>query len=193
MLKSPFSTFTLLAFALGLPVSHAARADTITSIVPVAQSATLGRDGRVSMSFTVSGLNEGSDSCGIWINYGDGDSPDTRIVSRQDGQFPRTFEHTFTRTGQFAVVAKGDRVKSTTGCGGNASTTINIVAAEVPRQVDTAASCPAGWALVQGSWVRRTGAFTCAPAYPAERLECNRGLRYFESAGTIGCRPRARQ
>jgi hypothetical protein len=44
----------------------------------------------------------------------------------------------------------------------------------------------------EGSFSRQTGAFTCAPAYPAQQLDCGPGLRYFEADNQIGCRPTGR-
>lgn len=41
--------------ALGLAASHAALADTVTAIVPAAQSVALESDGKATMAFTVSG------------------------------------------------------------------------------------------------------------------------------------------
>jgi hypothetical protein len=189
MLKKPLLALTALSLTLGLAFSQPARANTITSIVPAAPTVPLDRDGKAATTFTVSGTG-GSDACGIYINYGDGGSPDTRVISRTEGQLPRVFEHTFNKPGQYSVVVKGDRVKSTQGCVGTASTTINVVAQGGGRRRDAAASCPTGWGLVDGSFNRQTGAYSCAPAYPTERLDCGPGLRYFENAGTIGCRPR---
>ena len=190
MLEKNISILAGGLLALGLAASQPARADTVTAIVPAAQSVALESDGKATMAFTVSGAAGGADACGIWINYGDGDSPDTRIISRQEGQFPRVFEHRFNRAGQFAVTVKGERVRNIPGCTGTASTTINVVAQVVPGRRDIAAACPAGWGLIENSYVRRTGAYSCAPLYPADRMDCGRGLRYFEEAGQIGCRAR---
>lgn len=107
--------------------------------------------------------------------------------------FPREFVHTFAQAGQFTVTAKGERVKQTFGCGGEASTRITVVeATQGRRRAATAASCPAGWQLREGSFNRETGAFTCAASYPRERMECGPGLRYFERDNLIGCRARGR-
>ncbi len=88
------------------------------------------------------------------------------------------------------MVAKGTRVKQTFGCEGEASTTVNLIAAAGRREVSQA--CPPGWALRQGSINQSTGAFSCVAAYPEQRMDCGRGLRYFERNGEIGCRVRGR-
>ena len=84
------------------------------------------------------------------------------------------------------------RQKQTFACGGEASTVVTVVeAGQGRRRGATTASCPEGWQLREGSFNRETGAFTCAPSYPAARMECAPGLRYFERDNLIGCRARA--
>ena len=180
-----FTAFTL-AFA---PATWAA--NTITRITPGADRVAL-VDGKATVRFMVSGRDNEDGDCGIWVNYGDQDSPDTRIIGRKDGMFPREFVHTFARAGQFTVTAKGERVKQTFGCGGEASTSVTVVETTRDRRRATAASCPEGWQLREGSYNRETGAFTCAPSYPEQRMECGPGLRYFERDNLIGCRARGR-
>lgn len=163
-------------------------ANSITSIAPSANPVTL-VNGKAVARFIVSGDGGDGSDCGVWVNYGDEDSPDTRVVGRRDGPFPREFTHTFNRAGQFTVTARGERVKQVSGCGGAASTSINVVEPQSNRRrAASASACPDGWALREGSYNRQTGAFTCVPAPPAEQIDCGRGLRYFERDNTIGCR-----
>jgi len=186
------SGVALLAVSLAMaPAAFAA--DTITTIVPSANPVTL-VNGKVVARFVVSSDgNDGSD-CGVWVNYGDGDSPDTRIVGRRDGPFPREFTHTFTRAGQYTVMARGERVKQTAGCGGSASTAINVAEPQSNRRRSAAVPvCPDGWSLREASYNRQTGAFTCVPASPAQEMDCGPGLRYFERDNTIGCRASGRR
>ena len=181
----------ILAFAtIAVALAPAAGADTINRITPETDRVALS-DGRATVKFMVSGQSS-EDNCGIWIDYGDQGSPDTRIVGRRDGMLPREFVHTFSRAGQFTVTAKGRRVKTTMGCDGDASTVVTVVEARGDRRRGPAAeaSCPAGWGLRDGSFDRRTGAFTCVPVYPEQRIDCGPGLRYFERDGTLGCRVR---
>jgi len=173
-----------------LALAPAAWANTITRITPEADRIAF-VDGKATVKFMVSGPSSEGD-CGIWVDYGDQGSPDTRIIGRREGMLPREFVHTFSRPGQFTVTAKGRRVKTTMGCDGEASTVVTVVEAVGGRRRGPAAetSCPAGWGLREGSFDRRTGAFTCVPAYPEQRIDCGPGLRYFERDGTLGCRAR---
>ena len=187
---------SLLAFAaLALAFAPAAwAANTVTRIVPEADRVVL-VDGKATVRFMVSGQVADDGDCGIWIDYGDQGSPDTRIIGRNAGMFPREFEHTFARAGQFTVTARGERVKQTFGCGGQASTRVTVIEQVQGRgrgRGAAVASCPDGWQLREGSFNAATGAFTCAPSYPRERIECGPGLRYFERDSLIGCRPRGR-
>lgn len=102
---------TLLAFTAFTPAIAPAAwaAGTITAIVPGADQVML-KDGNATVSFMVSGQSDDGGDCGMHVNYGDGDSPDTRTIGRQGGMFPREFVHTCTRSGQFAVNATGERV-----------------------------------------------------------------------------------
>jgi hypothetical protein len=149
-------------------------------------------DGKASVRFLVDGqINDDSD-CGLWIEYGDQGSPDTRVVGRKEGMLPREFEHTFGAPGQYTVTAKGQRVKQTSACNGAASTRVTVLEERQRPRRAAAASCPEGWQLRDGSFNRETGAFTCTPAYPSQRIDCGPGLHYFESGDQIGCRPRGR-
>jgi len=180
--------FALTAIAVAL--APAAWADTITRITPEAERVAL-VNGQATVKFVVSGQNTEGD-CGIWVDYGDQGSPDTRIIGKRDGELPREFTHTFGRPGQYTVTATGRRVKTTSACDGAVSTVVTVAEAGRDRRRGPAAeaSCPAGWELRKGSFDRKTGAFTCDPAYPEQRMDCGRDLRYFERDNTIGCRAR---
>jgi len=182
------AAFALSAMALAF--APAAWADTITRITPDAEHVTL-VNGQATLKFVVSGQNTAGD-CGIWVDYGDNGSPDTRIIGRREGELPREFVHTFGRPGQYTVTARGRSVKTTTGCEGAVSTVITVAEAGRDRRRGPAveAACPAGWELREGSFERATGAFTCDPSYPQQRIACGRDLRYFERDNTIGCRER---
>jgi hypothetical protein len=180
----------LCAASLALPGTALAGGN-ITKIEPNSAQAVL-VNGKATVRFTVSGSAEESDSCGLWVNYGDGDSPDTRIVSKSDGLFPRTFEHTFTKPGGFSVKAKGQRVKQTFGCSGEVETFIQVAAAAPAAGASSAAAavpaCPDGWQLAPKSYNKSTGAFACSAKPPAAKLACGAGLAYYEKDGLIGCR-----
>ena len=182
--------------ALTLAFAPTAWANTITSITPSASRVMLS-NGQAMVRFMVAGQGNEATDCGMWIEYGDNGSPDTRIVGREAGLLPRAFDHTFSAPGQYTVTAKGQRVKQTFGCSGSASTLVTVVAEErqsrrESRRETVAEACPDGWMMREGSYNRQTGAFSCTPAYPAEKLDCGPGLRYFEADNQIGCRPTGR-
>lgn len=177
--------------AITLAFAPAAWAATITTITPHADRVVL-VDGKATVRFTVSGQTNEDTDCGMWIEYGDKGSPDTRIIGRSTGHLPREFDHSFGTAGQFTVTARGQRVKQTFGCSGDASTVVTVVEERQSRRRAAAESCPDGWMLREGSFNRQTGAFTCTPAYPAQQMDCGPGLRYFESDKQIGCRPTGR-
>ena len=170
--------------------ANAQAAGTITKIEPSSAAVVL-QDGKATVKFTVSGTAEEGDNCGLWIEYGDGDSPDTRIVNQKEGLFPRTFDHTFTKAGGFSVNAKGQRVKQTFGCVGSASTFVNVTAPAAAKpaaaaKATPAAACPDGWQLASQN--KNTGEFSCNAKPPAAKLACGPGLAYYEKGSTIGCR-----
>ncbi len=185
----PSSLFAITAFALAF--APAAWATTITTIAPSASRVML-TNGQAMVRFTVSGQGNEATDCGMWIEYGDNGSPDTRIIGKDEGLLPRNFDHTFTAPGQYTVTAKGQRVKQTFGCSGSTTTLVTVVEERQSRLQAAAQACPDGWMMREGSFSRRTGAFTCAPAYPAQQLDCGPGLRYFEADNEIGCRPNGR-
>jgi hypothetical protein len=197
MFSNPRKLLPLSVVAL-LFAAPAHAVGTISKIEPSATSAVL-EGGKVTVKFTVTGTAEASDSCGLSINYGDGDSPDTRVVSKSDGLFPRVFEHTFNKPGGFSVKAKGERVKTTFGCAGGADTFVTVTApAAAPvagakkgaaaQAAATPPVCPDGWQVAANSVNRKTGEFACNAKPPANKMECGPGLAYYEKGSVIGCR-----
>lgn len=164
-------------------------ANNITTVAPDATRVAL-VDGKATVRFTISGQGNDAGECGIYVNYGDQSAPEMRGIGRQDGMFKGEFVHTFVRPGQYKIIAKGERGRQDVACGGEAVTSIDVVESGRGRRRDVAASCPDGWQMREGSFNRESGAFTCVPAYPAQRMECGPGLRYFERDNTIGCQPR---
>lgn len=187
MKRSSLATLSAVALAF----APAAWADTITTITPHASTVML-VNGTASVNFMVSGQGNEETDCGMWIEYADNDSPDTRIIGRRDGYLPREFTHSFGKAGRFTVTARGERVKQTFGCSGSASTVVTVVEERQRWRQSAAQACPEGWMLREGSYSRRTGAFACTPAYPAQQMDCGPGLRYFEADNQIGCRPTGR-
>jgi hypothetical protein len=194
MTKKQWMPVTLSLITMSLAATAWA-AGNITKIEASTTNAVL-QGGKAVVKFTVSGSADESDNCGIWIDYGDGDSPDTRIISKSDGLFPRTFEHAFNKAGGFSVKAKGQRVKTTFGCNGEASAFVTVAAAAAgdkkaaapAKAVAAAPACPEGWQLVAKSYDAKSGEFACSPKPPASKMACGAGLAYYDKGGTIGCR-----
>jgi hypothetical protein len=182
----------LVAGALGAGGIGAALAADITMIE--SSAATVALDGgKAVVRFAVSGSAASNDRCGYFVEYGDGNAGDSRILDRENGRFSRSHERTFTRPGTYTIQASGKRVKTTGGCNGAVSTTVTVVAAAAPaapaRQArrEAGPACPEGWQLNERSVNRQTGAFNCT-AKPTPQLECADGLRFYERDGIIGCR-----
>jgi hypothetical protein len=189
-------TSTLVRLAAGAMLTGGAGlslAADIAMIVPSATNVTLD-GGKAVVRFTVSGTAASQDRCGYFIEYGDGGSPDSRILEKENGRFTRSHEHIFSNPGTYTIKATGRHVKTTPGCNGATSTTITVVASRAQgraeRRADRRAAtfaCPEGWLLNEKSVNRSTGAYSCAPK-PAVQLVCAEGLRYFERDGIVGCR-----
>ncbi len=166
-------------------------ANNITAIAPDANRVVL-KDGNATVRFRVSGQGNAEGQCGALISYGDQTSPDTQTMGRTNGIFSGEFTHSFTRPGEYTITAKGEPVNQTGACGGVAVTKISVAwEGRGQRRDDRRGAeviCPNGWQLSEGSFNRESGAFTCAPSYPAQRMDCGRGLRYFEGNNVIGCK-----
>ncbi|MBM3346950.1 MAG: hypothetical protein FJY55_10735 [Betaproteobacteria bacterium] len=186
-----------VAFFLGCALATGAMATAkIEKIEPASPSVTL-EGGKATVKFTIGGSSDDKDNCGFWVDYADGDSPDTRVLNRSEGLLPRVMEHTFTKPGTYTVKVKGQRVKTTLGCNGEASGVVNIVvpggakaapAAKAATATPLAPNCPDGWQLQAKSVDKKTGAFACASKLPENKLECGPGLTYYQTATALGCR-----
>lgn len=179
----------LAAALMALPALGIA-AGKVTQISPSAQNVAL-KGGKAMVKFTVSGEAAAGDDCGYFVEYGDGLAGDSRIVNDKEGRFPRSHERTFTKPGNYVVRAKGQRVKTTFGCDGDVTTLVVVAAgAAAPEKSAAAAApnCPSGWELDARSVHAATGAYDCTAKPPAKKLACAPGLKYYEKAGTIGCR-----
>jgi hypothetical protein len=169
-------------------------ANNITAIAPDANQVVL-RDGGATVRFRVSGQGNNEDRCGVWISYGDQAAPDTQTMGRTNGLFSGEVAHTFTRPGEYTITARGEPVNQAGACGGVAVTKVSVAWEQRGQRRDdrrddrraAEVGCPNGWQMREGSFNRESGAFTCTPSYPAQRMECGRGLRYFEGDNVIGC------
>lgn len=187
MKRTSIVALTALAFTFA-PAAWGA--NNITAIAPDANRVVL-QDGNATVKFRVSGQGNDQGHCGVWISYGDQTSPETQTMGRTNGMFSGEFAHTFTRAGEYTITAKGEPVNQTGACGGVAVTKISVAwdgrGQRRDDRRDAAVICPKGWQMSEGSFNRQSGAYTCRPSYPAQRMECGRGLRYFEGDNVIGC------
>lgn len=184
------ASFRIFAIAIMAFPALAPAAGKVTMIAPSAQNVSL-QGGKATVKFTVSGEAAAGDSCGYFVEYGDGAAGDSRIAGDKEGRFPRSHARTFTKPGNYVVRAKGQRVKTTFGCDGDVTTLVVVAAgAAAPAKRATAAgpSCPSGWALDERSVNAATGAYSCLAQPPAKKLACGPGLNYYEKPGMIGCR-----
>jgi hypothetical protein len=182
----------LVAAAFIAGAAGTAFAADISMVQGSATSVTLDRSGTAVVRFNVSGSANSNDHCGYLVEYGDGAAGDSRVIERENGQFSRAHERTFTKPGTYTIKAGGRAVKTTAPCAGAASTQLTVVAgnygAQPTRASQTKPVCPEGWALNEKSVNYRNGAFNCT-AKAQVPLACPEGLRYFERDGVIGCRP----
>jgi len=182
-IRTPAGLAAGACLAFGMAAAIAAD---ISSIQPSASSVTL-QGGKAVVNFSVGGMAASNESCGYFVEYGDGSAGDSRVISKTNGQFSRPHQRTFVKPGTYTVEASGRRHKTTQACAGQTSTVVTVIAAAAWTQP----ACPEGWALNERSVNRRTGAFNCT-AKPAVELQCGAGLRYYERDGIIGCRENRR-
>lgn len=187
MIRTSLIALTAFTFTFA-PATWAA--NNITAIAPEANRVVL-QNGNATVKFRVTGQGNNEDQCGVWISYGDQTSPDTHTMGRTNGMFSGEFAHAFTRPGEYTITAKGEPVNQTGACGGVAVSKISVVREGRGQWRDdrrgAGVNCPDGWQMSEGSFNRESGAFTCTPSYPVQRIECGRGLRYFEGNNVIGC------
>ena len=183
-----------LVFSLAalLPLHTALAATTLTGVSVSPANPRVGEEVKI----TVNGALE-SANCGIRMEYGNPDMPrEDFVLSDKGGQLPFTITKTFSKPGTYKIEALGRKVgKLTFGCEGNASTMVTVVAAgkaaatssTAAAPMPMATACPDGWHMIAGQKDPSKG-FTCAPMKPAVKMDCGKGMAYFEKDGLIGCK-----
>lgn len=171
----------LLAFAMS------AQATQLKSVSVSPATAKVGEEVKITVSGEVDTAN-----CGIRMEYGGGLENDNFVLADKGGQFPLTITKTYPVPGTYKIKALARKVGFTFGCGeGGVETTLTVVAAGAAKAAvggtSAAAACPEGWDMKPGGSAAK--GFTCMPKKPANKLECGRGLIYFEKDGLIGCKP----
>lgn len=183
--------------AVSLLLASAAQAQTLSNVVVEPSNAKVGEAVKVTVNLAVEG---GATNCGLRIHFGDGVTQDFKVNQAKD--VPAVFTHTYTKAGQYQVMAEGKTVGLLKCLGKNQSATVNVaapaatttIASAAPAKSSTAPSCPEGWKLNTKSVNKKTGAYVCN-AKPgtsvATKPVCPGDLTYFENTkkGQLGCRP----
>lgn len=178
----------LFLFAVVLSLSFAAPtyADGINSVRVEPSSAQAGQEVKI----TVAAEGDGTQFCGLRIEFGDGENTDIKIASSEK-QFPVTVSKIYAKPGNYTVKARGKTVTTHARCPGSAETTVTIAAAAASSVAPAAGpSCPEGYAL-QGK-PGKAGDFTCKAGKGAKKpqkvMDCGEKLEYFQGKTTLGCR-----
>lgn len=176
------------ALLLGLLASAALHAATITSVTVSPTTARVGEP----VTITIFGDAE-NPNCGIRLQFNDVLPTEEFSLADRGGSLPLTLSRTFPKAGSIKIEALGRKAGPLTfRCQGEAATVLTVqaggavAATAVPAG---SATCPPGWDMISGQQNPNQG-FTCAPQRPAARIECPKGLSYFENDGLLGCKKR---
>jgi hypothetical protein len=179
-----------VAFSFAFAAMSAAHADGITSVKVDPASTRVGDEVKI----TVSAEGDGTQFCGLRIEFGDGDSTDIKIASSEK-QFPVTVSKRYTKPGAYTVKARGKTVTTHGRCPGSAEASVNVAAAPATAPAAAAAAgasatCPEGYTL-KGK-LGKAGDFTCTASKgakaPEKVMNCGDKLEYFQTKTTLGCR-----
>lgn len=179
----------LAAMAAALVAAPAAAAPRIESVSVKPNPAPLeaGKTADVVISVTIERPTPLDLSCEAVIDPGDGGRTLTMSWDLGDRR-TKTTRYEYEQPGRYRLKASGSGKGACTGAR-EVMVTVGTAAAAAAAKTARAAkgpSCPAGWALVEGSvkGVR----YTCRPRPPAQALRCAEGTSYFSERGEIGCR-----
>ncbi len=143
-------------------------------------------------------------NCGLRVRWGDGAVTERRINDAKEMPFVTT--HTYTKAGDYTVVADPGKVGGSLGCvGKKMNAMVKVVAPPPPVAVPAVGAsapkaamgpaCPDGWKLNAKSVVKKTGAYACTAkagtATPDKKPACPGELTYYENSkkGMLGCKP----
>lgn len=173
---------------LGLLASSAIHAATITGVTVSPTTARVGEP----VTITIFGDGE-NPNCGIRLQFNDVLPTEEFSLADRGGTLPLTLSRIFPKAGTIKIEALGRKAGPLTfRCQGEATTVLNVQAGAAVATTATqsaATACPPGWDMISGQQNPSQG-FTCAPQRPATRIECPRGLSYFENDGLLGCKKR---
>ncbi len=192
--------------ALTSLASVGAQAQTLSGLKVEPASPKVGEQVKITLEFT----NADTPNCGMKIVMGDGRTEAARINQVKD--LPYVLTHTYTKPGNYTVIAEPKHSGSSLKCSGkniNKAITVAAVAAPVAAAPAPAAApaagasaaaakpasvCPAGWTLTKAGVNKKTQAFSCfAKAdtkIPEPKVSCPGDLTYYENSkkGQLGCR-----
>ncbi len=182
----------LALFLLCCAASITLHAASITSLIISPTTVRVGEP----VTITINGNGE-NPNCGIRLQFSDAIPTESFSLDERGGTLPLILSRTFNKAGTFKIAALGRKAGPLTfGCDGDAEAVLHVVPtnARLPVAASTpapalGAQCPSGWEMISGQRDPSNG-FTCAPLRPASRIECGRGLSYFENDGLIGCKKR---
>jgi ribosomal protein L12E/L44/L45/RPP1/RPP2 len=191
--------------ALACLSSVGAQAQTLSDLKIEPAAPKVGEQVKITLEFT----NADTPNCGMKIVMGDGRTEAARINQVKD--LPYVLTHTYTKPGNYTVIAEPKRSGSSLKCSGKdinkaitvAAVVAPVAAAPAPAAAASAATvaaakpasvCPAGWTLTKAGVNQKTKAFSCfAKAdtkIPEPKVSCPSDLTYYENSkkGQLGCR-----
>jgi hypothetical protein len=197
----------LLAFLIAF-LTFGAQAQTLSGLKVEPAQPKVGEAVKITLDFS----NAESPNCGMKIVTGDGRSEEARINQAKD--VPYVLTHTYTKPGNYTVIAEPKRSGSALKCAGkNINKALTVVAATpvaAPAPAPAAAApaaataktmpaksasvCPEGWALAKPGVNAKTKAFSCTAKpgtkIPEPKITCPGDLTYSENSkkGQIACR-----
>jgi hypothetical protein len=193
-------------FAAGALLAISAHGQTLSDLKIEPAAPKVGESVKITLEFT----NAETPNCGMKIMMGDGRAEEAKINQTKD--VPYVLTHTYTKPGNYTVIAEPKRAGSSLKCSGkniNKNVTVAAVAAPVvaappvaaqpavaakPAGPASAALCPEGWKLAKPGQSAKTKAFTCTAKagtkIPEPKISCPGDLTYFDNSkkGQLGCR-----
>jgi hypothetical protein len=183
-----------------------AQAQTLSDLKIEPATPKVGEAVKIMLDFT----NADSPNCGMKIALGDGRAEEAKINQAKD--VPYVLTHTYTKAGNYTVVAEPKRSGTSLKCAGkNINKTVVVsaapsaAAAAVPAAPAAAPAvqampakptspCPEGWALAKPGVNAKTKAFSCTAKpgtkIPEPKITCPGNLTYSENSkkGQLSCR-----
>jgi hypothetical protein len=183
-MKSRLLWFIAAALAAG-PALGAPRIESV-SVQPNPAPMEAGKTADVVISVTIERPTPLDVSCEATIDPGDGGRTLTMSWDFGDRR-TKTTRHEYAKPGTYRLKVSGTGKGACVGAR-EVAVRVGTSAAPAAKAAKSAAgpSCPAGWALVEGSV--KGARFTCRPQAPAQPLQCAQGTKYFSARGEIGCR-----